>query len=518
MRSPTIPACAAAFPWTDAETGGPYEYDRTICPEFVTRPGAGPARAGVTPTASAATPVIRHCGAPRALALLLSLPLMPASAAARGTPPDAALAHARALLRVDAADRRPQRPPVGDPRAPGRPLDVDALRSPRHHAQAHRSRAAEDRQVGAQFWSVYIPGEIKDSGYARVQLEQFDIARRMIAHYPDRLALALTADDIERRRSSAGGSRRCSGMEGGHAIENSLGALRVVLRPRRALHDADPQRHARLGRRRARHRAARRPDGVRRGGRARDEPARACWSTCRTSRPATMSDALDVAEAPVIFSHSAARALVDHPRNVPDSILARLPTERRRRDGDVRAAVRLGRVSRPGTTRSRRRSRPPRRPSSDTAEARRRVEAWQAAHPTPGRRWRRWPTTSSTFARWRASDHVGIGSDFDGIDYVPAGLEDVSKFPDLFAELIRRGWSDADLKKLAGQNLLRALRAGRGDRRPAPARARAVDSDHRAGRRRAARLLIRAIGQGRCPDRPTTSSANAAARPANRNH
>ena len=73
-------------------------------------------------------------------------------------------------------------------------------------------------------------------------------------------------------------------------------------------------------------------------------------------------------------------------------------------------------------------------------------------------------------------DHVGIGSDFDGIDDVPVGLEDVSKFPDLFAELIRRGWSDADLKKLAGQNLLRVLRAGRGDRGAAPARARAVDA------------------------------------------
>ena len=119
-------------------------------------------------------------------------------------------------------------------------------------------------------------------------------------------------------------------------------------------------------------------------------------------------------------------------------------------------------------------------------------------------------------------DHVGIGSDFDGIDYVPVGLEDVSKFPDLFAELIRRGWSDADLKKLAGQNLLRALRQARGDRRAAAARAAAVHPHDRGARRGARRAILSGAplrtADPEPPRRPTTSSANATAIPANRNH
>ena len=150
---------------------------------------------------------------------------MPAPAVAQAPQPDAALAHARALLRSTPLVDGHHDLPRAIRRAADHPRDVAAYdlraRAPKH---TDLERLALG-QVAAQFWSIYVDGEMKDSGYARVQLEQFDIARRMIARYPDRLALALTADDIERARKR----RRLAsllGMEGGHAIENSLGALR----------------------------------------------------------------------------------------------------------------------------------------------------------------------------------------------------------------------------------------------------------------------------------------------------
>ena len=178
-------------------------------------------------------------------------------------------------------------------------------------------------QVGAQFWSIYVPGEVRDSGYARIQLEQFDIARRLIARYPERLALALTADDIE-REFKRGRFASLLGMEGGHVIENSLGALRayydlggryLTLTHNVTLDWADAALDS------VRH------DGLNDFGRevVREMNRLGMLVDLSHVSPATMSDALDVTEAPVIFSHSSARALTEHPRNVPDSILRRLP-------------------------------------------------------------------------------------------------------------------------------------------------------------------------------------------------
>lgn len=270
--------------------------------------------------------------------------------------------------------------------------------------------------VGAQFWSIYIPGEIRDSGFARVQLEQFDIARRTIAKYPDVLQWTPTAAAV-RSAFAAGKIGSLLGLEGGHAIENSLGALRMyyemgarymTLTHNVTLDWADAALDS------VKH------EGLTRFGEevVREMNRLGMLVDLSHVSPATMSDALNVSEAPVMFSHSDARALMDHRRNVPDSILARLP-----KNGGVVMATFV-----------------------------------------PGFLTTRKPATIGDVAdhiehirKVAGVDHVGIGSDFDGITETPVGLEDVSTFPALFAELARRGWTAADLKKLAGENILRVL-------------------------------------------------------------
>src|SRR5437763_5322804 len=200
--------------------------------------------------------------------------------------------------------------------------NVDAYDLSKHtpgHTDLDRLKAG---MVGAQFWSVYTPGDWRDSGYARIQLEQIDIARRVIARYPDRLALALSANDI-RREFRQGKLASLLGLEGGHAIENSLGALRayydlgvryMTLTHNVTLDWADAALDS------AKH------GGLTRFGEEVVHEMNRLGMLVDLSHvsPGTMSDALDVSEAPVIFSHSSARALCDVPRNVPDSILKRL--------------------------------------------------------------------------------------------------------------------------------------------------------------------------------------------------
>ncbi|HEV7838249.1 MAG TPA: dipeptidase [Gemmatimonadaceae bacterium] len=308
--------------------------------------------------------------------------------------------------------------------------------------------------VGAQFWSVYIPGEWRDSGYARVQLEQIDIARELVAKYPDRLALALSAQDI-RRDFKEGKIGSLLGLEGGHAIENSLGALRAYydlgVRYMTLTHNVtldwadaalDSAKHNGLT-----------PfgDSV-----VREMNKLGMLVDLSHVSVATMSDALDATQAPVIFSHSAARAIVDVPRNVPDSILRRVtknggivmvPFV----TGFVSPAVFLYDESRPSMRELRQKY------GNDTAAITRAVNEWRTGHPEPRATLSQVADQIEYVRRVAGVDHVGIGGDFDGITEVVQGLEDVSTYPALFAELARRGWPDGDLRKLAGENFLRVF-------------------------------------------------------------
>ena len=309
--------------------------------------------------------------------------------------------------------------------------------------------------VGAQFWSVYTPGEYPDSGYARVELEQIDIARRMIAKYPDRLALALSPEDI-RRDFKQGKIGSMLGLEGGHAIENSLGVLRAYydlgVRYMTLTHNVtlawadaalDSAKHGGLT-----------PfgDSV-----VREMNRLGMLVDLSHVSPGTMSDALNVTQAPVIFSHSGARALVDVARNVPDSILRRVTIN----GGIVMVPFVTGFVS-PAVQLYEQSTRPlitdlQKKYGNDTAAITREVKQWRATHPEPRATLSQVADQIDYVRKVAGVDHVGIGSDFDGITEVVEGLEDVSAFPALFAELARRGWSDSDLRKLAGENLLRVF-------------------------------------------------------------
>ncbi|MFI5235463.1 MAG: dipeptidase [Gemmatimonadales bacterium] len=309
--------------------------------------------------------------------------------------------------------------------------------------------------LGAQFWSVYTPGEGKDSGYARVQLEQIDIARRMIARYPEALMPAYTAADIGKAFKT---HRVASflGLEGGHAIENSLGALRMYY--------AMGVRYMTLTHNVTLDWADAALDSAKHGGLTpfgkevvREMNRLGMLVDLAHVSPGTMSAALSVTEAPVIFSHSGARALVDYPRNVPDSILARL----KQNGGVVMVPVVPSFVSRAihdSEASYQRQMDSLRAGITDTAQRRTMRDQFRAAHPMPHATVKDVADHIEHVRDVAGIDHVGIGSDFDGIEDTPDGLEDVSTFPKIFAELIRRGWNDADLTKLAGGNLIRVMR------------------------------------------------------------
>src|SRR3954447_2749063 len=347
---------------------------------------------------------------------LLPLTISMTTAAAQSTDP--ALEHARKLLEstplIDGHNDLPWE--IRDSKAAPRAVAAYDIRKTAPK-QTDLPRMAEGR-VGGQFWSIYIPGEIKDSGYARVQLEQFDIARRMIARYPDRLALALTADDIE-RDFKRGKVASLLGMEGGHAIENSLGALRsyyalgaryMTLTHNVTLDWADAALDT------ARH------SGLTEFGRevVREMNRLGMLVDLSHVSPGVMSDALDVTESPAFFSHSAAGAVTDHPRNVPDSILARLP-----KNGGVVmvpfvTAFVNQKVNEADEARTREVDAVRKRVGNDAAHMR----DWEQANPRPQATLAQVADHLDHVRQVAGPDHVGIGSDFDGFDHPPIGLED----------------------------------------------------------------------------------------------
>ena len=309
--------------------------------------------------------------------------------------------------------------------------------------------------VGAQFWAAYVPVTTIHEGThpAVYALEQIDLAHRLCAKYPGTFADARTAADIE-RNFKAGKISCLIGIEGGHAIENSLGALRafydlgvryMTLTHWETIDWADAATDS------AKH------DGLTTFGEQVVLEMNRLGMLVDLSHvsDATMMDAIRVSRAPVFYSHSSARALANHVRNVPDSILRMVGQQGgvvmiNFNPGFLSEAVRLYGDSVQTWSRALRAA------GADSATRADSLKAWIARGPKATLQ-----QAADHIVHVRdvaGVDHVGLGSDFDGISDVPVGLEDVSKFPDLLAELLRRGWSEADVRKVAGLNALRLMR------------------------------------------------------------
>jgi membrane dipeptidase len=333
--------------------------------------------------------------------------------------------------------------------------------------------------VGAQFWSVYVPAELAGPAALITTIEQIDLVRELIRRHPAALELALTAADVE-RIIAAGKLASLLGAEGGHSIACSLPALRALhalgvryltLTHNRNVPWADSATDDQAA------------GGLTAFGREVVKEMQRLGMLVDLSHvaPGTMRDALDEAQAPVIFSHSSARALCDHPRNVPDEVLARLPA-----NGGVCMVTFVPAFVSPDcrawelefAAEVQRRGLDFR----DMADRRRVREHWAAEHPYPAATLAQVADHVEHVRRIAGIDHVGIGGDFDGTNQLPVGLRDVSCYPALFAELRRRGWSEADCGKLASGNILRVMRqaeaaAGEISRARPPSLARIEDLD-----------------------------------------
>jgi membrane dipeptidase len=301
----------------------------------------------------------------------------------------------------------------------------------------------------AQFWSVYIPSEHLNP--ARTVLEQIDLVHRMVDRYPDDFAMAYSADDVE-RIVKAGKIASLIGMEGGVAIEDDLAMLRIYARlgarymtltHNTTLSWAD----AATGE--AKH------DGLTPFGErvVREMNRVGMLVDISHVSPATMADAIRVSKAPVIASHSSARAISPHPRNVPDEILKELP----RNGGVIMVNFYPGFIV-PEAGKQWQDVRDLRAKNPDRVEQRKAMAEYRKAHPVPKATVQTVADHIDHIVKVAGIDHVGIGSDYDGIESVPVGLEDVSTYPRLTDELLRRNYSEGDIHKILGGNVLRAFR------------------------------------------------------------
>jgi membrane dipeptidase len=309
--------------------------------------------------------------------------------------------------------------------------------------------------VGAQFWAAYVPVTTMHEGEhpAVYALEQIDLVHRLCARYPRDLAMAYTAADVERNFKS--GKISCLiGIEGGHAIESSLGALRMFY--------ALGTRYMTLTHWETTDWADAATDSAKHGGLTPfgeqvvlEMNRLGMLVDLSHVSDGTMMDALRVSKAPVMFSHSSARSLSNHVRNVPDSILKLVTANGgivmvNFNPGFVSETVRLYEDSIATRTKTLRAA------GVDSAALADSAKGWDKNAP---RATLQQVADHIEHVRDVAGvDHVGLGSDFDGITSVPTGLENVSKFPDLIAELLRRGWKPEEVKKVVGLNALRVLR------------------------------------------------------------
>jgi len=310
--------------------------------------------------------------------------------------------------------------------------------------------------VGGQFWSVYVPVEKKGADAVSATLDQIDIVYQLVAKYPDVFALASTADDVE-RIGKKGQIASLIGVEGGHCINDSLGVLRMFYK---------------LG---ARYMTLTHASNTAWADSATDTPAHDGLTAFGESvvremnrlgmlvdishvSPATMAAALRVSKAPVIFSHSSARAVVDNPRDVPDNILTAL----RQNGGVVMVTFVPAFVSRAASEYSTLENAQEKKYTAELnspAAAAIAMAEWRKTNPMPRASISDVADHIDHIKQVAGIDHIGLGGDLDGITYVVQGLEDVSKYPYLIRELLRRGYSDEDIVKITHHNILRVLRA-----------------------------------------------------------
>ncbi|KQW83252.1 dipeptidase [Brevundimonas sp. Root1279] len=310
--------------------------------------------------------------------------------------------------------------------------------------------------VGGQFWSVYVPATLAPVEAAKATFEQIDTVKRIVAAHPDVFELATTANDIQRIHRR-GKIASLIGMEGGYSIDDSLGLLREF-------HDAGA-RYMTLTHSKTTTWADSATDAPKWGGLSpfgeqvvKEMNRLGMMVDLSHVSEETMLDAMRVSEAPVIFSHSSARAVTDHPRNVPDSVLRLMPED----GGVVMVTFVPGFISEEvrawGAARAAEDARLKSLHPGDPKAVTDGVAAWTAAHPTPR------ASIDDVVAHIQhvrdvaGVDHVGLGGDFDGVGALPVGVEGVDAYPGILAALLAKGWTEADIRKLSGENVLRVMR------------------------------------------------------------